>query len=117
MKGIVYLVCAITVLASPALALDTPASIAPALPAAMLSKPYPSTLGDMIASTMGQLLPVAKERDSWGWGIDGPVVVRYDRNTSKLVVSVYGIPPSSSGTGLVDKAKSSLEIFGPKYSP
>lgn len=57
MKRFALVLCALAALASPVMALDTPAPTTQTLPAAVLSKPYPATMGDMIASTMTQLVP------------------------------------------------------------
>ena len=113
MKQLAFVLCSLAALASPVLALDTPAPATATLPAAVLSRPYATTLGDAIASTMTQLVPVVKSNASFHWRVDGPVVVTYDHTAAKLVVSVFGDPPSGGygSPGVVDKAKAALEYF------
>lgn len=119
MKRFALVLCALAALASPVMALDAPVSTDPTLPAAVLSKPYATTLGDAIASTMTQLVPVVKSNESFLWRVDGPVVIAYDHTSAKLVVSVFGDHPIGGygSPGVVDKAKAALEYFRGKAFP
>lgn len=119
MKRFALVLCALAALTTPVMAIDTPAPTASTLPAAMLNRPYATSLGDAIASTMTQLVPVVKSNASFQWGVDGPVVIIYDHASAKLVVTVFGDPPMGGygSPGVVDKAKAVLEYFRGKAFP
>jgi hypothetical protein len=109
MKQFGLVLCALVALASPAGALDTPSSTTLPAPAASLSKPYVVTLGDMIALSITQTIPVLKANDPWG--ITADVVASYDRETDKILVSILGTRTS------VDDAKAAIEYFRGKVFP
>lgn len=121
MKRFALVFCALAALASPALALDTPAPTTPTAPgAASLGKPYVVTLGDMIAFTMTQHMGPVRAMDS---NIGSQMTFAYDHTSRKIVVYVYGDPHSSNVFGdsrsgvSVDQAKGSLEYFRSKVFP
>lgn len=66
-------------------------------PAAVLSKPYTPTLGDMVALSMSELMTALKG------DMDAPSIAIYDREAKKVAVLVYG----SKRT--IDGAKESLD--------
>ena len=121
MKRFALVLFATAALAAPALALDPPSqATTPQLPTAVLSKPYAATLGDMIANTMAQYAQVEKARGDadlrgpGGWnGIDPSIVVTYDHDTNKLVLSLYG----NVGEHPVDQARTTLETFRTRCLP
>lgn len=117
MKFYALVLCAIVAFSSPAVALTPPASAT--IPHANLSTPYAAALGDVIAFTMTQLVAVVKSNERFLWRIDGPVVITYDHTSTKLVVSVFGDPPTGGygSPGGVDKAKAALEYFRAKAFP
>ncbi len=119
MKRLGLVLFVLGALATPVMALDSPAPAPPTLPTAILSRPYATTLGDAIASTMTQLVPVVKSNALFLWRVDGPVVITYDHTSAKLVVSVFGDPPSGGygSPGVVDKAKAALEYFRGQVFP
>ena len=116
MKHLALILFGLVALTSPAKALDAPDATPPTLSA--VSKTY-ATLGDVIASTMNQLVPVMKANAGYTWRIDGPIIVTYDHTSAKLVVSAYGDPDPAVGasTGSVDRAKTALEYFRGKAFP
>jgi hypothetical protein len=118
MKRFALLLCALAALASPVMALDTPASTTPIAPAVSLGKPYAATLGDMIAFTMSQHMVVVKALDL---NLLSPIMFTYDHDAQKIVVNIYGNPHSSNvfatSPAPVDQAKGSLEYFRGKVLP
>jgi len=117
MKRLVLVLCTHAVLATSAFALDTPAP-APTSPAAILSKTYAVTLGDMIASTMTAQMPIVQALDT---NVRSPITCTYDRTAQKIVATVYGNPNVTdvwgNSKGVVDQAKTSLEYFRAKVFP
>ena len=117
MKRLALVLCSLTALASPVIALDSPAPL-PAAPAASLGKPYAVTLGDMIAFTMTQHMAVVRAMDS---NISSQVSFAYDHASQKIDVYVFGDPHASSAfgssQGSVDHAKGSLEYFRSNILP
>jgi hypothetical protein len=109
MKRFALALCALAALASPAAALDTPTSVTPTLPVAVLNKPYAVMLGDMIALNITQTIPVLKANDPWAFTAD--VVAKYDRESDKIRVSIFGTKTS------VDEAKAGIEYFRGKVIP
>lgn len=84
-------------------------SATPTAPHATLSKPCPTTQGDMVALMLTEFMPVARAMNPWS--IDAPVVAAYDPAAGKIVVSVYGARSS------VDEAKAALEYFNRSVFP
>ena len=107
MKRRVLVLCTLVALATPAFALDTPAPSAPTLPAAVLTKPYAVTLGDMLAICITQTMPVLKSP----WGFDADVLANYDHESGKIQITIYGSRTS------VDEAKVTVESFRSKVLP
>jgi hypothetical protein len=119
MKRLTITLCALVVLATPALALDLPnAANTPAAPAAILSKPYVATLGDMIALTMTSHMTIVQTLDA---NVRSPITLTYDHTSRKIVATVYGDPHVTdawgNSRGIVDQAKFSLEYFRTKVFP
>jgi hypothetical protein len=114
MKPLVLALLAVCATVAPAIAADAPAqaNATPQLPTAVLSKPYAATLGDMIASTMSQYAQVQKSREGWS-GSDAAVVVMYNHDTNKLVLSLYG----NVGSTPVDQARTALDNFRSRSLP
>jgi hypothetical protein len=107
MKPLALMLCAAATFFPSVVALSAPTQ--ETLPAAVLSKPQVSTLGDMIALSMTQLVQVVRANESWTFSAD--VIGSYDREASKIQVSVYGTRTS------VDEAKAGLEYFRAKIFP
>jgi hypothetical protein len=80
-----------------------------AKPTASLATPYPTTLGDMVARTMTEYMPVVQAMNPWN--LSTPVVVAFDQQSQHLIVSVFGSRSS------VDDAKAALEYFRSKVLP
>jgi len=112
MKRFAFALLALAALASPALALDTPAA---AMPTANLATPYAVTLGDMIAYTISQYPAVEKHKEPWGTNglSEATFTTHFDHDSNKIVIEIFGY----AGDTPVDQAKKSIDGFRSRYIP